>query len=179
MITYGLGTIAYQSKDTLNSPETPKANINIPIDLSKQEYVEVHGAITRVGKFTQYVDMCKMIGWNFEDLLNTIVSYLQAYTRKDLKYFETRSISLNINKDFLNVLASFRFYLDYMERSIKNEFGNELEILANFGSYCSWEYDNNFSYRFIYHLRNYSQHKGFVIDSISFGQSGEKRINFK
>ncbi len=35
--------------------------------------------------------------------------------------------------------------------------------LENFDKLCIWYYDNYFSYRFLYKLRNYSQHVGMPI----------------
>jgi len=179
MITYGLGTITYRSKDELKLPYVPALGVNIPVGLEKAEYDELRDSIIKIGDFLGYPDLFSTIRWNFEDLVDIIRSYLQAYTRKDTKFLTARNMTLNINKDLLNVLSSVRFYLDYMDHRLKESFGKTSAIVANFKTYLSTEYDNNFSYRFIYHLRNYAQHKGFLINELDFGQSPGKENQFQ
>ena len=181
MITYGLGTITYKSKDEQHQhlPGTPSARVNIPIGLSKDEFEEIETAILSIGIFTRYADLFNTVQWNFEDLIATVQSYLKAFIKKDVEIFRVREITLNINKDLLNVLSAFRFYLDYMDRSLKNDFSNSLELVAKFNDYCSQEYNNNFSYRFIYHLRNYAQHKGFIVSSVELGENFGKENQFQ
>lgn len=174
MITYGLGTISYPLKEEQSLPETPAANINIAISLSIEEYNKLLNASAKIGGIYRYADMFSMTRWNYDDLINTIKMYLQAFVKKDINYLTARDISLNINKDLLNLLTSFRFYLDYMDKHLSDDFGKRSEIVSKFGTYCSSEYDQNLSYRLIYHLRNYAQHKGFVVNSINFGKFQDK-----
>jgi len=182
MTKHGLGTITSRSKDVLSPPESPVADINVAIGLSKDEYDELNNAMKKVLGLIQYTKLFNTVKRNLEDLINTIGSYLQAFIRKDANFLSRRDISLNINKDLLNVLASFRFYLDYMDNHLKNDFDQTLGLPNKFQNYCSEEYDKNFSYRLIYHLRYFAQHKGFVVGSISFqsnaSQENRLQINY-
>lgn len=179
MITYGIGTLTYPSKDKTSLPGASSVNVNIPVGLSKDEFDKIIIATSQIGEFLQYSNVFNTIVWNFEDLVNTNRAYLQAYTQKDIKNLTSRDISLNINKDLLNFLAASRFYLDYMDRSIKTRFGKQSDLVMKFKSYCSIEYDNSFSYRFIYHLRNHAQHKGIVVGKVKFGQIPGKENKFQ
>jgi hypothetical protein len=132
MITYGLGTITYRSKDELSLAESPVADINVAIELSKDEYDELNNAMAKVGELIQYTKLFNTVKWNLEDFINTIGSYLQAFIRKDASFLTRRDISLNINKDLLNVLASFRFYLDYMDNPLKDDFEQTLALQRRF-----------------------------------------------
>ena len=174
MITYGLGTITYHSKDEQDLLEIPAADVNITIGLSKEEYDKLLISTSKIGDIYRYADMFSITRWNYEDLVNTIRTYLQAFIQKDANFLTARDISLDINKDLLNVLTSFRFYLDYMDKHLGSDFGKTSELASKFGNYCSNEYDNNLSYRLVYHLRNYAQHKGFVVNSINFGKFLDK-----
>jgi hypothetical protein len=178
MITYGLGTITYPPKDTSVQSRTPATNINIPIGLSEDEYNGIAKAILRVGSIFRYTDMYSMTGWNFEDLLNTVNAYLQAFIKKDISFLSARDITLNINKSFLNLLASFRFYLNFMEKHLSDDFGGRVDLVNRFKEYCSKEYDENFSYRFVYHIRNYAQHHNFVVSSINFDERPDNENQF-
>lgn len=168
MITYGLGIITYPSTDEPSSTEIP--GVNISISLTKEEYDQMQSAILKVGGIYTYADMFSTTRWNYEDLVNTIRAYLQAFIQKDARFLTARDISLNINKDVLNVLTSFRFYVDYMDKRLSSDFDKASELVSKFESYKSKEYDSNFSYRLVYHLRNYAQHKGLVVNSINFGK---------
>ena len=170
MITYGLGIFTNRSKDEQNSSVASAANIKIPIGLSKEDYYMLLDATSKIGGIYRYADMFNTTTWNYQDLVNTINAYFQAFSQKDMKFPTKRDITLNINKDLLNVLTSFRFYLDYMDKNLHDDFGKASELVASFRQHCSNEYDNNFSYRFVYQLRNYAQHKGLVVNSINFGR---------
>lgn len=172
MITYGLGIITYPSTGESRSTEIP--GVNISISLTKEEYDQIQSATLKIGEIYTYADMFSTTRWNYEDLVNTISAYLQAFIQKDAKFLTARDISLNINKDVLNVLTSFRFYIDYMDKHLSSDFDKADELVSKFESYKPKEYDSNFSYRFVYHLRNYAQHKGLVVNSINFGEFLDK-----
>ncbi|MGG3798623.1 hypothetical protein [Metabacillus fastidiosus] len=73
----------------------------------------------------------------------------------------------------MNFLSICRTYLDHTETSLKRKFGAESEQFKNFKTACSYEYDNCFAYRFLYKLRNYSQHCGVPVGSISIDSRAE------
>ncbi len=177
MITYGLGTYTVYTGSTQSDPKKPKAGINIPIDLSKEEYDKVWNAISKVKNTFRYTAIFSATTWNYDDLANTVNSYLQAFTQKDINFLGSRDITLNINKEVLNVLTSFRFYTDFIDKNLRDDFGNKSEMPANFEQYCSNEYDTNFSYRFINQLRNYAQHKGLVVSLVDFNKHLDKKDN--
>lgn len=174
MITYGLGTITYKSRESNEKKQAPVANVDIPIALSKGEYDFLLNSIKNVGKVFGYSYLFSMVQWNYEDLIKTINNYINAFVQRDAKFLTARDISLNINKDILNILTSFRFYLDYMGKNLKDDFSTSPMIIDRFEDLCRNEYDNNFSYRFIYHLRNYAQHKGVLVNSVKFSEIADK-----
>jgi hypothetical protein len=100
-----------------------------------------------------------------------IAFYRDAYARKDPEAFRGRQFYFAINKAFLNFLSSARSYLDFMERLVKSRPEDGPDMAAKFKGYCAAEFDGYFSYRFLYKLRNYAQHKGMPINVISFGQN--------
>jgi hypothetical protein len=74
---------------------------------------------------------------------------------------------ININRVLLNFLSAFRTLLDHMEYILKKEYGNESENFKKFKKICSEQYDKYFSYRFLYKLRNYAQHCGMPVGSLT------------
>jgi hypothetical protein len=167
-----LGTI----QTTFLKPNEPEKrhSINLAVELSEDEFKKVSGAIAVINNFMQDSQIFMIATWNFAEFIELIDSYILAYINKDANYFEQKPIDININRTFLNLLSSLRSYLDFMERLLKKRYGNNSNIFKNFKKNSSLEYDNNFSYRFLFNLRHYAQHKGFPIGSISLGQKPNK-----
>ncbi len=145
-------------------------NLEFVSELTSAEYEKLVEALKTVEGFLQDSQLFMIAIWNSIEFNELIVSYLQAYIKKDFKTFAQKPIHININRAFLNLLSSTRSYLDFMERLLKNRYGEESAIFTNFKKNCSAEYDGNFSYRFLYNLRHYAQHKGFPIGAIMWGQ---------
>lgn len=61
------------------------------------------------------------------------------------------------NRKFINYLSSFRTLIDHIPNILNKREKKELK------DFLSYLYDNEFSYRFIYKLRNYTQHCGLPI----------------
>lgn len=177
MITYGLGTYTNYAGVEQDDPSAPKAGINIPIGFSKEEYNKVLEAVSKIGNIYKYDAIFRATNWNYEDLVNTVNSYIQAFVQKNANFLGSRDITLNINKEILNVLTSFRFYCNFIDKNLHGDFGQGPEIYAKFKRCCSSEYDKNFSYRLVYQLRNYAQHKGLVVNSINFNKHLDNEDN--
>ncbi len=168
MTKHVLGTI--QSDTDPDEPSRKHHKLDIVNELTADEYAELSEAQRELSSFLNDSQLFMMVAWNFNELVDLISTYVQSYANKDSEIFDTKPISINLNRTFLNLLASVRSYLDFMDRSLKARFGQNSEIALNFGKKCSQEYDDNFSYRFLYRLRNYAQHKGFPIGRITLGQ---------
>ena len=70
-----------------------------------------------------------------------------------------------MNRLILNLLSSIRTYLDHTETRLKRDYGDSSEEYLLFKEETSKAYDNSFEYRFLYKLRNYSQHCGLPAGS--------------
>jgi hypothetical protein len=64
---------------------------------------------------------------------------------------------MDLNRLLLNYLSSMSAFLDHARKRLSNE--SSKKNLNNFDEECSRYYDNYFSYKFIYFLRNYTQHQ--------------------
>lgn len=77
----------------------------------------------------------------------------------------------------LNWLLSFRAFLDHHETHIKRTYGGEESAeFTRFKERSSAAYDREFGYRFLYKLRNYSQHCGFPPIAINIDQTREPQV---
>ncbi|RZI54630.1 MAG: hypothetical protein EOP12_01885 [Pseudomonas sp.] len=81
----------------------------------------------------------------------------------------SRSTKLEINRHFLNFLATARQFLDHTETRLKRQYSETPEVFQLFRKRTSRAFDNVFAYRFMYKLRNYSQHCGSPIGHVTHG----------
>jgi hypothetical protein len=146
-------------------------HLELVSELTQAEYENLVEALKTVNAFLQDSQLFMIAAWNFREFTELLDSYLQAYIKKSFNEFLQKPIHMNVNRAFLNLLSSIRSYLDFMERLLKNRYGENSAIFSNFKKSCSTEYDGNFSYRFLYNLRHYAQHKGFPLNDISWGQN--------
>lgn len=80
---------------------------------------------------------------------------------------EQMAILRLLNRRMLNLLSATRAYYDHMKHAAKILFNRDErfeEIIDRF----SYHHDNNLSYRVLEALRNYSQHRGLPIHSVSY-----------
>jgi len=78
---------------------------------------------------------------------------------KDLKgLLNTEDSSNNYNRLILEVMSTFRAFLDHWETELKRKFGKKSSEVESFKKSASFEFDNSFSYRFFSGFRNYIQH---------------------
>ncbi len=157
--------------DQTSLPATEKNhNIEFTTKLSEKQYKEFSKSLLTISKFLGDSDIFNITVLNYIDLFDSINNYFLAYMNKQFEIFIDKPIQININRSFLNFLSSTRSYLDFMGRLLKNRYGEDNKIYTDFKKYTNEEYDSNFSYRFLYNLRHYAQHKGFPIGSIAWGQ---------
>jgi hypothetical protein len=64
----------------------------------------------------------------------------------------------NFSREILEVMSTFRAFLDHWETEIKRKFGKKSSETNLFKAATSNEFDNYFSYRFFSGFRNYIQH---------------------
>jgi hypothetical protein len=80
----------------------------------------------------------------------------------------------DINRRLVNYLATVRLFLDHNEARLKRIYGKNRPPFTAFKDACRQAYDSSFAYRFLYKLRNYSQHCGPPIGHIRVkGDAGD------
>lgn len=159
-----------QTRDDTRAPSRKHHHFEFVSELTPTEHEKLTDALTTVNGFLEDSQLFTITTLNFREFTELIGRYLEAYIKKDFNTFVQEPIHLNVNRVFLNLLSSIRSYLDFMERLLKKRYGGESAIFDNFKKSCSAEFDGNFSYRFLYNLRHYAQHKGFPIGAIRWGQ---------
>jgi hypothetical protein len=78
-----------------------------------------------------------------------------------------------LNRRIVNVLTACRLYLDHSNHTISELFANKTGELNAAKKRGSAAYDDNLSYRFMEELRNHVQHRGLLVQCLSFRHSHE------
>ncbi|MCK4476900.1 hypothetical protein KAU88_00010 [Candidatus Bathyarchaeota archaeon] len=105
---------------------------------------------------------------NYEDYDNLMKHYYTEYVKQpSLGWPQAERMVLNINRHLLNLLTTVRTFLDHSRTNLIRRYGRASKRLERFKDACSQAYNNNFSYRFLYSLRNYAQHCGMPIGQLT------------
>lgn len=100
------------------------------------------------------------------DLVHGDVSDILKY-KNDIEKNNKTSNDNTLNRLVIHLLSSGKLYVETLESHIKSEYGDNSIEYSKFKSISSNKYDQKFVYRFFYYLRNFTQHVGFPITSIS------------
>ena len=111
---------------------------------------------------------------NYDEYVNLLKRYLQEYTENP-RTVNMRAMYFNINRHIFNYLSSIRMFLDHNEYNLKKRYGSDSPRVKRFKKTCSQIYDNSFSYRFLYKLRDYVQHCGMPLGNLELAA---KESNF-
>jgi hypothetical protein len=135
--------------------------------LEDVEYQEIVIARNKLNYFATKHELFRLVDANY-------MEYKTALTKCSKMYRENASraklfldgMVFDLNRLVLNFLSAVRTFLDHAETKLKTTYGEESENFKVFKKSCSLCFDNCFSYRFLYKLRNYSQHVGMPITGL-------------
>lgn len=126
----------------------------------------------KLDEFSFYLKKKKEIVMNYEDIINVnsiwenLLRTMNPQERSELN----DTLFIDINRRLTNYLSSLiTFINDYIEnRVIKKGFGEKSKEYLKFKEKTGCWYDNSFSYKFLYNLRNYAIHYRFPLQNINY-----------
>lgn len=139
--------------------------------ISEADFSKYSSYSSKLRKLHLDENLFRIVEMNYAEIKATSDYTLSQYESGS---FEMDEVFLNMNRLILNFLASVRTFLDHTETRLKREYGENSDELNFFKSETAEAYDNNFCYRFLYKLRNYSQHCGLPAGSVSINSTGDK-----
>jgi hypothetical protein len=142
-------------------------------ELTKQEFDLFSGYIIALTKLESDENLLKIVEMNAKEVNMVVDKYVEMYESSKGSMTFMSDIMLDVNRLVLNYLSSIRTYLDHTETRLKREYGDNSEEYLKFKDLTSAAYDENFSYRFLYKLRNYAQHCGLPTGSISLSSHAD------
>lgn len=133
-----------------------KVNVYV-LDDTDKESVTAYVELTRhIQELKQRFDMFR---FNLETLLRHYDIYPTDKVKRKLCLPPGCSDFIAINALTTNLISAGRAITDSAEVCMKNSYGETSDVMRSFKENClSKIYDENFGYRFLYHMRNFSQH---------------------
>ncbi len=155
-----------------------KEKVDIPVqikgirELDVSEIDQLNDAIKKLFEQEREFSLMEAVATNYIEIETTLRSILDEFISAGGTSLERQLGAMtDINRRVLNFLSLTRCCLDHTETSLKRRHGEESEEFKKFKSASSLEFDSKFSYRFLYKLRNYSQHCGMPVGSLSLQSS--------
>ncbi len=147
------------------------ANIQFIRDLKKSEAGEYCDAVEFLADHARASLLIQMAQRNLNDFENARGSFSRKIPVPGKRAILQREATLELNRLFLNFLASVRQFLDHTETRIKRRYANHPSVLSAFESETRKAFDSSFAYRFLYKLRNFGLHCGAPIGTVDIESS--------
>jgi len=139
------------------------------VELSQVEYTKISKAIESLRELYYIEEKLDLVTENyceFESELLDISSKRMIFS--NLEYDLAQDTRVLINRRVMNLLSSFRMYLDQASGHLNRVFGKQSDIVEHFKAHQSQLYDESLGYRLFCEIRNYVQHRGYAVNHISF-----------
>lgn len=142
-------------------------SLMLPLTIRPLEDLEFNkflSARTELYEFARKQDLFRLVDANYIEYKTALNEYFKTHCEtSDMAGSHLEGVIFNINRLVLNLLSAVRTFLDHAETNLKRTYGEKSDNFQTFNKACSSCFDNYFSYRFLYKLRNYSQHIGMPI----------------
>jgi len=150
--------------------------------LTTTQFQEFKNAISEIEELNNIRRLHDFVIINDNEINTLLNSTLQELVSKSVSFNGVKRADcdktfLNSNRLLLNYLSSIIIFIKHCETHLNRKFGDNSEIFLEFKKMLASFYDNSFAYRFLYHLRNYSQHCGLPLDSIQFTSEFDRENN--
>ena len=135
-------------------------NLNIDEENCLKNHIAITKQIQEIDQlFHVFRYNLKMILDHYKVYHDDRIEYLYSYSKKEIDY-------IIINTLVINYIGSAKSLIELIEAVLKSISNENLNIYIKFKKeYLTKEYDSKFSYRFLFCMRNFSQH-GYLPISI-------------
>jgi hypothetical protein len=159
----------YMKKDLYRLDSFENNTFRIIKHLTEEEFVNAKQSVKIISEYNQHFLIYIYFQLNLIEFDNLCKSLSNLpVVQVDIRYLQSKHLHINVNRIVFNLLSSFKFFLDGSESYVKRKFGNASSEAKQFTYTTNDVFDKSFAYRFLYKLRNYSQHLGFPIHLTPF-----------
>ena len=127
-------------------------------EMSEDEFEELYKHIRKITSMRMDNDRIQSVSQEYNELLILLDNLDKARSLYDYKKIQTT---------LSNYLFYFKKYVDNWETYLARTFGKKSSEFQSFKQAQADEYDKYMEYRIMYRLRNFDQHCGNIISSVS------------
>jgi hypothetical protein len=140
---------------------------NVTLEMTAKEYQQYLDALSKCSRLHDRLAF-ELVERNRIDLrsLCSFAAISLTLPREFASADRTR-ISRVVMGQTINWLTAVRLFLDHAETDLKRRFGATSGQVAHFKQLAQESFDRSFPYRFVWKLRNYVQHCGWPLSSMS------------
>jgi hypothetical protein len=148
-------------------PDPTHYTFKLVQEIADETFAEYHEAINAVNRISASRQL-QLVERNRARLASVATFYRNAIElKRRSQYFEPLNAVENLAFEVLNWLTSTRLFIDHHLTSFADDYGEDSEQREQLRAAISNEYDNCMAYRFLYKLRDYTQHCGFPVDQVT------------
>lgn len=138
------------------------------IEISKEEYESCKNAKMYLLEALHIEEKMNIVIENYREFEQTLLDLTLRYILyHDVSWSVFNEERNQINRKLANLLTACRMYLDHLIRHMNNIFGKSSHHINEIKKVISSQYDAELGYRVMEALRNYIQHRGFAISSLT------------
>ncbi|MCE7792645.1 hypothetical protein K8O68_09480 [Salipaludibacillus sp. CUR1] len=147
--------------------------------LTDDEINTIDQAGKMLSKIRYFDNLYILALFEWEELIELVKKYSEK-TNEGISY-DIYEFYLRVNNKLGNYLSNARKFIDQSEMKIYQEYGKETSVAELWDLKKRELYDGYLSYRFLYHLRHFTQHNGSLLlnqftKKIVPTQTGEDRL---
>ncbi|MGN7885419.1 hypothetical protein [Dyadobacter sp. 22481] len=162
--------------------QTGETEIRFFKELGEDNLEKWQKALNLLEELTASERLLQFVMHNEQQLIDELTHAAEMLTKKsDSWHGVTRAniseVYVIVNRCFLNYLSSVRTFIDHTDSYLNRKFGKQSEEFREFKGELSRQFDTCFAYRFFYKLRNFAQHVGLPISSVSFTTRADRVEN--
>ena len=140
---------------------------NPELVINESKFEQLKQAKECLSEILSFEEKYELLLSNYMELeKECLIISAQNMVYEDNEYMNFFDIKLLFNQRIVNLLTTSRLYIDQLSQHIK-----ACNLNIDIKSFFSYEYDNNFEYRFMEALRNYVQHRGLAVHFTSIGSN--------
>ena len=147
--------------------------------LTMSEIEQYEKSYNHLVKFKQFFLPLEILRLNYSNYIELIQKYLKKYkiVLPIITFSQLDDMAINIASYLTNYLSTIHIFLNHSSKYLLKIYGPDSQKFKSFDNARKSFHFNNFSYRFIYELRNFSQHYSIPFHELVLEQKkiGPKR----
>jgi hypothetical protein len=157
------------------APNQEGFDVEATIEIGKEECDEYRDAISWYRALSER-NTYQVLQRNYARLTSMLATYTNLErVGGSFRAVDTRSVSIIFMGEMTNWLASTRLYLESERDFLLRQFGEESEEIRSFKAVCSRAFDTYPGYRFLYNLRDYTQHCGPPVSGMNVSRGSQSK----